>query len=130
MTEKKNKIVFISSPYAGAIDTNVAFARDACRYAIHRGYIPIAPHLIYPAIIPDADPQWRHVGIQMGCELLAVCGEIWMCGPCATSGMQTELKRAAQIGLKIRWVTCEEIQRGLEEEQTQLSALLARWSKP
>ena len=37
-------IVYICSPYAGDIETNVAAARRYCRHAVDAGYIPIAPH--------------------------------------------------------------------------------------
>lgn len=30
----ENKLVYIASPYAGAVEANVAFAKAACRYAM------------------------------------------------------------------------------------------------
>ena len=36
-------IVYICSPYAGDIETNVVAARRYSRFAVEKGYIPIAP---------------------------------------------------------------------------------------
>ncbi len=113
MTGRKSKVVFISSPYAGDVKTNTDFARQACFYAICLGYTPIAPHLIYPGIIPDSDPAWRQVGLEMSCEQLALCDELWVCGPCATAGMQVEVDHAKDLGLWVRRVTCEEVAKGV-----------------
>ncbi|MDL2254088.1 DUF4406 domain-containing protein [Ruminococcaceae bacterium OttesenSCG-928-I18] len=114
MTEKRSKVIFISSPFSGDREANIKFARRACLYAICLGYTPIAPHLIYPDIIPDEDPAWRQVGLQMCCDILELCDELWVCGPCATAGMRAEIERAKEMGLWLRQVTCEEVERGLD----------------
>lgn len=41
-------IVYVCSPYSGDVETNVAAARRYCRFAVDKGFIPIAPHLLYP----------------------------------------------------------------------------------
>ena len=46
----REKLIYIASPYAGDIETNTAFAKKACRYAIHQGHTPIAVHLLYPPV--------------------------------------------------------------------------------
>ena len=38
-------IVYICSPFAGDIEGNVKRARLYCRFAVDKGYIPIAVHL-------------------------------------------------------------------------------------
>ena len=38
----REKLIYIASPYAGDIETNTAFAKKACWYAIHQGHTPIA----------------------------------------------------------------------------------------
>lgn len=106
-------MVFISSPYTGNTEMNEGFARQACYYAICLGHTPIAPHLIFPGIIPDDDPDWRGVGIDMGCDFLALCDELWLCGPCVSKGMQTELDLANDLGLPVRHVSSEEIERSI-----------------
>lgn len=112
--EKKRRIAFISSPLSGDIEANIEFAQKACLYAICLGYTPLAPHLLYPGIIPDSDPGWRNLGIGMGLDLLALCDEAWICGPEISSGMQTELDRAKDLGLWVRRVSREEVEQGIE----------------
>lgn len=41
-------IVYICSPFAGNIEKNVVAARTYSRFAVEQGYIPIAPHLLFP----------------------------------------------------------------------------------
>jgi hypothetical protein len=41
-------IVYICSPYAGDVEENVKAARRYCRFAVNQGYIPVAPHLLFP----------------------------------------------------------------------------------
>jgi len=61
------KLVYICSPYAGDIETNIRFAKDACLYVAEHGCAPVAVHLIYPQILDDSIPAQRVIGIQMGC---------------------------------------------------------------
>lgn len=59
----REKLIYIASPYAGDIETNTAFAKKACRYAIHQGHTPIAVHLLYPQMLDDAEPTEREIGL-------------------------------------------------------------------
>ena len=64
-------IVYICSPYAGDIETNTAAARRYCRFAVEAGYIPIAPHLLFPQFLNDSDPKERELGLFFGNALLS-----------------------------------------------------------
>ena len=48
-------IVYICSPYAGDVERNVDAARRYSRFAVEAGYIPIAPHLLFPQFLNDRD---------------------------------------------------------------------------
>ena len=61
----REKLIYIASPYAGDIETNTAFAKKACRYAIHQGHTPIAVHLLYPQMLDDAEPTEREIGLRL-----------------------------------------------------------------
>lgn len=98
---KKNKLVYIASPYAGDIESNVAFAKTACRYAVEQGCTPVAVHLLYPQILNDAVPVEREAGIQMGLRVLEVCDELWLCGDRISHGMQVELDAAERLGILV-----------------------------
>lgn len=62
------KLVIVESPYAGEIETNVAYAREAMADSLARGEAPIASHLIYtqPGILNDNVPAERKRGIEAG----------------------------------------------------------------
>lgn len=106
------KLVYICSPYAGDIESNVRFAEAACRYAAERGCAPIAVHLLYPQILDDAVPVQREIGIRMGLRVLASCDELWICGSHISHGMSCEIAEAERLGIPIRCIIEEQIQGG------------------
>ena len=104
-------IVYIFSPYAGDIETNTAAARRYCRFAVEAGYIPIAPHLLFPQFLNDSDPKERELGLFFGNALLSKCVEMFVFGSRISEGMEAEIKRATWKGHRIRYFTesCEEV---------------------
>lgn len=69
-------LAIIESPYAGDVDRNVTYARRAVRWALERGFAPIASHLLYtqPGILDDNNPAERQWGIDAGLAWHAVPG--------------------------------------------------------
>ena len=65
-------IVYICSPYAGDVEANVENARRYSRFAVDAGYIPIAPHLLFPQFLSDDNPKERQLGLffarRFGCS--------------------------------------------------------------
>lgn len=61
-------LVIIESPYAGDVERNVEYARQAVRDSLARGEYPIASHLLYtqPGILDDSIPAQRALGIVAG----------------------------------------------------------------
>lgn len=104
-------IVYICSPYAGDIESNAAAARRYCRFAVEAGYIPIAPHLLFPQFLNDSDPKERELGLFFGNALLSKCAEMFVFGSRISEGMEAEIKRATWKGHRIRYFTefCEEV---------------------
>ena len=105
-------IVYICSPYAGDIERNVRAARNYCRFAVDKGFIPIAPHLLFPQFLNDADPRERELGLFFGNALMRKCSEVWVFGGNITAGMQAEIKRARWKNYRLRCFTedLEEVQ--------------------
>lgn len=105
-------IVFICSPYAGDIEKNVKAAREYCRFAVGKGYIPVAPHLLFPQFMNDADPLERELGLFFGNALMSKCSEVWVFGSNISTGMQAEIKRARWKNYRLRYFTenLEEVQ--------------------
>ena len=104
-------IVYICSPYAGDIDNNIVAAQHYCRYAVDNGYIPIAPHLLFPQFLNDNDPKERQLGLFFGNALMSKCSEVWVFGNNISAGMKAEIKRARWKNYRLRHFTenCEEV---------------------
>lgn len=102
---KQDKLIYITSPYAGDVEANMAFAKAACRYAMEQGCTPIAVHLLYPQLLNDAVPTEREAGIRMGLRVLEACDELWLCGERLSTGMQVELDAAKRMEIPVRRIS-------------------------
>lgn len=67
---KKYKLVIIETPFAGAEEENVIYARRCMRDCLTRGEAPFASHLLYtqPGVLNDDLPCERKLGIDAGLE--------------------------------------------------------------
>ncbi len=108
-------IVYICSPYAGEVSKNVENARRYSRFAVDQGYIPLAPHLLFPQFLNDHNPKERQLGLFFGNALMSKCTEVWVFGSRISSGMEDEIKRARWKNYRIRYFTdsCEEVTHGI-----------------
>ena len=106
-------IVYICSPYAGDVDTNVENARRYSRFAVEKGYIPIAPHLLFPQFMNDRNTKERQLGMFFGNALMSKCSEVWVFGDQISAGMEGEIKRARWKNYRLRYFTetCEEVRK-------------------
>lgn len=104
-------IVYICSPFAGDIENNVKAAQAYCRFAVDQGYIPIAPHLLFPQFLNDQNPKERQLGLFFGNALMSKCSEVWVFGDRISAGMEAEIKRAKWKNYRLRYFTetCEEV---------------------
>ena len=104
-------IVYISSRYSGDVEGNVAAARRYCRFAVEQGYIPIAPHLLFPQFLDDNRSDERELGLFFGNALMSKCSEVWVFGSRISSGMESEIKRAKWKNHYLRYFTeeCQEV---------------------
>ena len=96
-------IVYICSPYAGDVETNVQKARRYCRFAVDKGYIPIAPHLLFTQFLNDDSPKERQLGIFFGNVVMSKCSEVWVFGEHISNGMEAEIKRAKRKNYRLRY---------------------------
>jgi hypothetical protein len=108
---KKKKIVFICSPFAGDIEGNTKRARRYGYFAVIKNAVPIIPHLMYPQFLDENDPEERQMGIDMGLILLSKYHEIWVFGDKLSQGMSKEVMKARQWNIAIRYFSneCKEI---------------------
>ena len=87
-------IVYICSPCSGDVEANVFAAQKYSRFAVDNGYIPIAPHLLFPQFLNDDDPKERQLGLFFGNALMSKCSEVWVFGDSFSPGMEAEIRRA------------------------------------
>jgi len=59
-------IVIVESPYAGDVEANLAYARQACANCLGRGEVPYASHLFFPQFLDDLAPAEREMGMTAG----------------------------------------------------------------
>ena len=104
-------IVYICSPYSGDVENNIAAARRYSRFAVEQGYIPIAPHLLFPQFLNDNSYRERQLGLFFGNAIMSKCSEVWVFGDTITSGMEEEIERARWKNYRLRYFTndCEEV---------------------
>jgi hypothetical protein len=95
-------LVFICSPFAGEVKRNLENARRYCRFAVDRGAIPFAPHLLYPQFMDDGNPDERELALSFGLRLLYGCEEVWIFGSQLSRGMRLEIHDAKRRGLLMR----------------------------
>ena len=95
------KLIYVASPYAGDVERNVEYAKQACHAVMESGHAFFAPQLLYPAILDDSIPEERQAGIEMGLTLLHRCDELWCFGPVVSSGMQAEIAEAERLRIPV-----------------------------
>ncbi len=96
-------IVYVCSPFSGDEVGNIAKARKYSRFAVEKGYIPIAPHLLFPQFLNDSDLTEREMGLHFGNVLMSHCSEVWVFGESVSAGMDAEIKRAKRKNYKLRY---------------------------
>ena len=102
------KLIYVASPYAGDIEKNTEFAKRACRHVMSEGHAFFAPHLLYPAILDEHQPEQRQLGLDMGIAMLSRCDELWCYGGHTSPGMHLEIEEAGRLGIPVRRVTEQE----------------------
>ena len=110
--KKKNylPLVYIASPFSGDMERNTARTQGYCRFAVSKGYIPLAPHLHYPQFLDDEDMDERELGLRFALVLLNKCEELWVFDK-ISQGMAKEIAKAKKRGIPIKYFNsrCEEV---------------------
>ena len=110
LKEKYLPLVYIASPFSGDMERNIKKAQGYCRFAISKGYIPIAPHLHYPQFLDDEDPEERELGLRFALILLGKCDELWVFD-IVSKGMAEEIAKAKRRKMPVKYFNskCEEV---------------------
>ena len=94
----KRPLAYVASPYKGDIKENTKNAKAYCAYVEAQGYIPIAPHLLFPQFIPEE--KRRKEALYMALNLLDHCEYVFFFGDKLSEGMKMEYKRASKTKQK------------------------------
>lgn len=95
-------LVYICSPFSGDVENNVIKAQEYSRYALDKGNIPIAPHLLFPQFMSDESE--RRLAMHFNYVLLGKCKEVWVFGDNISLGMAEEIRVAEKRKMKIRYI--------------------------
>lgn len=98
-------LVYICSPYSGDTEGNTKKAQLYSRFAVTKGYIPLAVHLLFPQYM--SEEYERGLALFMGGVILAKCKEVWVFGDCISEGMEKEIYKAERMRKTIRYFTEE-----------------------
>lgn len=96
-------LVYICSPLSGDVHSNTEKTKHYCRFALEKGQIPLAPHLLFPQFMDDSDPAERELALFMDIVLLGKCSELWVFGNDVSDGMAAEIEVAKRRRQKIRY---------------------------
>ena len=73
--------------------------------AVEEGFVPVAPHLLYPQFLKEDDESQREAGIRCGLELLSVCAELWVFDYTIESeGMNREISFAEENEIPVKYM--------------------------
>ena len=106
-------VVYVCSPFSGNLESNVENTRRYCRFAVDSGFVPFAPHLLFPQFMYDEVPEERELALFMGIVMLTKCAELWVFGERISKGMAQEIRKAEARNMLIRYFTtnCDEVQK-------------------
>lgn len=96
-------LVYICSPFSGDIEINNKRTREFCRFALDKGNIPLAPHLLFPQFMDDNNEQERDLAIFMDIILMGKCQEVWVLGDVISRGMSIEIEKAKKRRQPVRY---------------------------
>lgn len=96
------KKVYIAHPIAGDIQENLRKVSRVCRKAALEGVNPVAPYVAPLLTMSDEEESVdREIGIQMNCEILELCDEVWLTGPHVSPGMADEKQYAEMFKIPV-----------------------------
>lgn len=124
MTDKMRKVI-IESPYAGAIDSNVAYARKCMLDALKRGEAPMVSHLLYTQVLADLIPGERELGIAAGLAWRDVAHPIFYVDLGWSKGMNEALLKYVHEG---RSFTVRTLDADSEPNMTRVEHRWAGWA--
>lgn len=106
------RIIYVCSPFRGDEEANAEKARNYSRGLVRKGFIPFAPHLLFPQFLDDKNPDERELALEMNFAFLKYCKAVWVFGDKITAGMDLEIKEATKLGIPIRYIPDSKLEEG------------------
>ena len=107
----KLKKVYVVSRLKGNICKNLKLAKAYCKYVDKLGFMPVASHIMYPAMgFDDTNPIEREKCRMYGLELLKCC-DMAFCfvkDGVISSGMHEEIRVARHLNIPLRFYKVSE----------------------
>ena len=103
-------LVFIESPFAGDVETNIEFARACMRDSLNKGESPLAIHLLYTqkGILDDDIPEERKWGMEAGYAWGKHASKtVVYTNRGISEGMEIGIQRAKDEGREVEYRTLE-----------------------
>lgn len=98
------RVVYLAAPLSGptheAIQGNRARAARWCAWAVRQGVCPVAMWIVLTGELPET-PENRALGLELDCEVVRRCDELWLVGGRVSSGMQEEALEARRHGIPV-----------------------------
>src|ERR1035437_8885892 len=91
---------YLGPPLTADWEANIADARLWLRAGLDAGYAPVAPYLMTEGILHE--PEDREIGMELDLATIAVCDQLWICGPTISNGMGKEVEEAHRLGIRVR----------------------------
>lgn len=103
--------IVIETPYAGAVDRNIAYARRCLADSLARDEAPIVSHLLHTQVLDDDDPGQRSTGIRAGHAWIPMADAVAVYEDHGISpGMRVAIDIARAHGVPVEWRTIGAIQ--------------------
>jgi hypothetical protein len=116
MERTSKRLVYICSPYSGDRVANTEKAKRYSRFAVDAGAVPFAPHLLLPLYMKEESERGQ--ALYMDLVFLGRSDELWVFGNRISSGMQTEIDRAHELRMPVRYFS--EDMKEVANERSQL----------
>ena len=92
---------YVCAPTAGETGNNNKKVRGYCRKLYELGYLPAAPHLLFPQFVNNNVPSEHNDCIHMASDMLRRCRVVVVCGKTNSEVMTSEIELAKRLGIVI-----------------------------
>lgn len=102
------KKAYICSPLSAPTPDGVSHNMEMAKFYLLRmkqiyHCRTFASHAHLPLMLDDSIPEERAAALRIGIEMMKLCDVLIICGRYISTGMESEIKKAFEMGLEIFW---------------------------